>query len=251
MGWTWKTTKCSTNATYPYSLSDQFNFSKRIHSWCVFICDSELEDITLGFLFNMQGVAPNLPWFDIAKSNLGMSGYPPPGTEHSITVRDTFLKAQGPAISPLIHSMGGPPDAITVNSAFWDIGRLVTGKLGKEGGIDTCENMKHRAKWVESWAKNATVLIDTIVELFPETKWLGWRTANLITVPIPPCRTEMILEMNEAAKLFSRKKGIHIADYFSIPNMSKNMRDPVHPNTQINAAYMENLIQRIRKNLKT
>lgn len=246
-GWTWTPTTCTTKALFPQSLYDEFSFSRRVHSWTVFVCDSAEYNITLGFLFNMQGVAPYGPWFDPDKSNIELHGYPPNGA--TVTVRDTFRKAQGPAIAPLIKAMGGAPDAITINSAFWDIGRLVTGFAGKNGGIQTCNISDLRRDWVQSWARNASLLVDTIRELLPDTKYVAWRNANLITVPVPPCRTEMIKEMNSAAKGFARAKGIHYVDYYSTPNITGQMRDSVHANAQINAIFVTTLISTIENNL--
>jgi hypothetical protein len=244
-GWDWNPTTCTTTAIDPNQLFKEFSFSRRVHSWSPFVCDAAEHNITLGFLFNMQGVSPYGPWFDSVKSNIDLHGYPAPGV--TVTIRDTFRKAQGPAIAPLIKAMGGMPHAITVNSAFWDIGRLVGGYTGRTGGVQTCNSSVLRREWVQSWARNASLLVDTIKELIPNTKYVAWRNANLITVPVPPCRTDMIIEMNAAAKAFSRLKGIHYIDYYSTPNITGQMRDAVHANANVNAIFMTKMITKIKR----
>ena len=115
-----KETSCTTAATHPASLYSQFNFSKRFDSWSVTMCESMLRNVTLGFLFNMQGVSSHGPWYNEAISRLELEDYPP--SHKMITIRNALIKAQQPALPPLIPSMGGYPDAIIVNRAcgMWD-----------------------------------------------------------------------------------------------------------------------------------
>eukprot|EP00602_Paraphysomonas_sp_CaronLab_P011119 CAMPEP_0185039284 /NCGR_PEP_ID=MMETSP1103-20130426/35982_1 /TAXON_ID=36769 /ORGANISM="Paraphysomonas bandaiensis, Strain Caron Lab Isolate" /LENGTH=154 /DNA_ID=CAMNT_0027578105 /DNA_START=327 /DNA_END=788 /DNA_ORIENTATION=+ len=150
----------------------------------------------------MQGASPNGPWYDPRKSQLGLEKYAK-GSMNSMA--ETFRIAQGPAITPLVSAMGGSPDAVIVNTCFWDIGRLVTGPMGRHGGVETCSSPILRTQWVKSWANNASELVDAIREYFPRT-WMAWRSANDILTPDPPCRQEMILEMNSAARNISSRK---------------------------------------------
>ena len=196
----------------------------------------------------MQGVSPYPPWFDEAKSSLGLTGYPPDG-QH-VTIRETFRHAQLPAIAPLQYAMGGVPDAITINSALWDIARLVTGRIGRTGGIDLCNTTTTRAEWVASWAQNVSMLLDTIGEIVPQTTWLGWRSANPTPALAPSCRVDMVVDMNRAAKkVCAGKQGVHFVDYYHTPHIVENMRDNVHPNAKVNGVYMNDLIAMIKSSI--
>ena len=245
--YSWKPTSCSTKALGPdTTLNSLFNHTKRINSWSIAVCDDITHNITLGFLFNMQGVSPYRPWFDPAKSCQGMLGYPP--LNKAVTVNDTFTFAQGPAIAPLIKAMGGPPHAVTLNSIFWDISRLVTTESGvNEEGVRICETPHLRSEWVKDWARNASELVDVTFNLLGNIPWKGWRAANPISNPIPPCRQDMVLEMNAAARAIAARKHLHYLDYFNLPNVSVGMRDAHHPNREVSVAYVKKLLMRIRR----
>jgi hypothetical protein len=66
----YNTTNCTSRGSYPISLSDLFKFSKRIFPWSIVMCDDYKHHVSIGFLFNTQGVSPQPPWFWPQKSNL-------------------------------------------------------------------------------------------------------------------------------------------------------------------------------------
>ena len=99
----------------------------------------------------------------------------------------------------------------------------MNGRLVKEGGIQMCNMSTEISKWVKSWAENPSMLVDTVAALVPLTNWIGWRTANLHSFPPPNCWSDMIMEMNAAAKKYSTNKGRHFVDYSHTPGIMDNM----------------------------
>jgi hypothetical protein len=161
-------------------------------------------------------------------------------------VKNTFDKAQGPAISPLLKAFHGPVDALMVNSVFWDIGRLVTGSLGRKSGREICSDPNRREEYVESWAHNASHLIRAIEQYFPLVKWKAWRTANFIQNPLPPCRNDLVRAMNRESHHIARKHNMLRMDLSSFRGVMDNMRDSHHPNSNVTAAFMQAIIENIK-----
>jgi hypothetical protein len=244
-GGKYHTTNCTSEGSYPVPLSSLFQFSKRIFPWSVVICDDTDHNVSIGFLFNTQGVSPQPPWFWPAKSTVGLED----NIYDTFGVGETFDVAQGPAVAQLLRGLGGEVDAFIINSVFWDIGRLVTGKLGRQGGTNICSNPAERAEFVSSWARNASHLIHTISRHFPHAAWKGWRTANHITNAVPPCRNNLVVEMNRASYHVAKRMHLSWLDFFSFPGVGHEMRDSHHPNANVSAAFMRKVIDRIRHEL--
>lgn len=239
----YNTTNCTSRGSFPDTLSSLFDFSKRIFPWGVVICDDDERDVSIGFLFNTQGVSPHPPWFWPEKSSVGLEN-----VTYS-NVREMFTLTQGPAIAPLLRGLGGNIDAYMVNSLFWDIGRLVTGELGRNGGRDICANPYMRAQFVNSWAHNASFFLKTLDSYFPDAGWKAWRTSNQIMNAIPPCRNNMVHAMNRASFFFARKLNFKWMNLFSYPDISIKMRDSHHPNSNASASFMEKVLRVIRKEI--
>lgn len=245
-------TNCTSRGSGSVALSSLFQFSKRIFPWSVVMCDDFDQDISIGFLFNTQGVSPQPPWFWPAKSTTGLEEYlvnMMSNNSNSFSVRQTFTAAQGPAIAPLLQGFGGQVDALLINSCFWDIGRLVTGELGRRGGQEICSNPLQRADYVASWSRNASHLLNAIDEYFPHVRWRGWRTSNYISNAVPSCRNNLVTEMNQASYHLAKKMHLSWLDFFSFPSVADDMRDSHHPNRNITAAFMHQVIKRIRKEI--
>lgn len=229
------------------ALSSLFQFSERIFPWSVVMCDDFEQDISVGFLFNTQGVSPHPPWFWPAKSSVGLDDLEMMLNNYSVS--QTFQAAQGPAIAPLLQGFGGHVDAVLVNSCFWDIGRLVTGELGRRGGREVCSNSALREQYVASWSRNTSSLLDAIHGYFPRAKWRGWRTANYISNAIPSCRNNLVSEINQASHLLMKKLRWQWLDFSSFPGVADNMRDSHHPNSNVTATFMHKVIKKIRKEI--
>jgi hypothetical protein len=244
-GWIWIPTNCTTIGSYPDPLYDLFKQSVRVYSWGVSVCDVLSENISLGFLFNMQGVSPNPPWFDPRKSHLGLETFIE--SKDMKTVDVVFRKCQGPAIAPLIRALGGHPDAIVIQSLLWDISRLITGTLGRNGGVAICNSSSLRDEWSSSWLRNASELVDTVSSYFPNTHLKAWRGANQILDPDPPCKRTFINEVNERAKILAKQKQIPFLDFSSYPGVSANMRDLIHPSPAVNVLYVNDVVRMFQK----
>lgn len=209
------------------------------------MCDDYKHHVSIGFLFNTQGVSPQPPWFWPQKSNLDIYS----SIFHSFNISDSFGAAQGPAIAPLLKGYKGPVDAYMVNSVFWDIGRLVTGTLRYKGGLDICNIPYKRAEHVASWARNASDLVLTIDHYFPHAKWKAWRTANHISNAIPSCRNDLVDAMNLASHHIATSNHMHWMDFASFPGVIDDMRDAHHPNANVTASFMQFVIENIQSRL--
>lgn len=244
---TYHLTNCTSRGSGSVALSALFQFSKRIYPWSVVICDDYEQELSLGFLFNTQGVSPHPPWFWPAKSTIGLEDVDM--ISNSFSVSRTFAAAQGPAIVPLLQGFGGQVDAVIVNSCFWDIGRLVTGKLGREGGREICSNPLQRSEYVASWSQNVSHLLHAIHKHFPQARWKGWRTANYISNAVPSCRNHLVTDMNQASYLVAKKMNLKWLDFFSFPGVADEMRDSHHPNQNVSATFMCQVIKQIREEI--
>ena len=140
-------------------------------------------------------------------------------------------------------------NAVMINSAFWDIGRLVTGSLRHHGGIEVCKNASFHKNFTDSWKKNASDLIDIITSYIPGVAWRGWRTANYIINPIPPCRNDLVSLINNASLGVAKSHGLSWIDFSSYPNVNVKMRDSHHPGANATAVFMRDIIQRIRSEI--
>ena len=235
-------TNCTTKGSYPLPLSGLFSFTKRIFPWSVVFCEDFKEGVTVGFLFNTQGVSPCPPWFWPAKSMCGLENK----NFDDYNVEQTFDIAQGPAVVPLRQAFGGEIHALLLNSVFWDIGRLVMGELGRLGGKEICNDSVKRAQFVSSWASNASHLITTALKYFPQLKWKGWRTANYISNPTPPCRNLLVSEMNIASHVMAEKTNLKWLDFSLFPGVSDEMRDSHHPNANVTAHFLHRIVRHLK-----
>jgi hypothetical protein len=139
--------------------------------------------------------------------------------------------------------MGGRPHAISLNSCLWDIVRSVNGHI--------CPNLTLRQDWSASWARNASELVDVIREHFPEVKWMGWRKSPKIMQANPPCRLQMIKDVNVAARQVVRSKKLHWEPWLAEhPLVNIQMRDGLHPGPPANLYHMNHLIKKIKQELR-
>jgi hypothetical protein len=243
-GWIWKPTNCTSHGSHPTPVFDLFKHTMRVYSWEIAICDNLAMNISLGFLFNMQGVSPYPPWFNQQKSHFGIESYKLPDPNKS--ARDAFNNFQLPAIPHLIKALGGPPAAISINSYLWDSGRMLA-----NGGFNTCNSTSARHEWVHSWVRNASDLVDAIHEAVPSARWLGWRMAHNITDPEPACRLSMIEEMNAAAHHMVTSKKMHWEPWLARHSLvNVDMRDHIHPGPTPNVAHVTSLIRAVKRDLK-
>lgn len=241
-GWIWKPTNCTTNSSKPQTLWGLFKHTMRAYAWEVAICDSFAENVTLGFLFNMQGVSPYPPWFNQHKSHFGVETY---RMNENTTAKDAFNHFQLPAFPSLIRALGGRPQAISINSYLWDTGRMLA-----HDGLGTCNSTSLRHEWVRSWVRNASDLVDAIHDAVPTVRWIGWRMAHNITDPNPSCRLLMIEEMNLAAHHMVVTKKLHWEPWLAHhPLVNVEMRDHIHPGPKPNIAHMSTLVSRIKRDL--
>jgi hypothetical protein len=242
-GWIWKPTNCTSNSSNPRSVYSLFKNTMRVYSWEISICDNFSENVTLGFLFNMQGVSPYPPWFNQHKSHFGIESYQMLSNN---TAKDAFNHFQLPAFPNLFRALGGRPQAISINSYLWDTGRMLA-----YGGFETCNSTSKRHEWVHSWIKNASDLVDAIHEAVPTVRWMGWRMAHKISDSNPSCRLLMIDEMNHAAYRMAVSKQLHWEPWLARhPLVNDDMRDFIHPGPVPNIAHMTSLISTIKRDLK-
>jgi hypothetical protein len=234
---------CTTNASHPTPLYNLFHNSKKAFSWEISVCDNLKQNITLGILFNKQGVSPYPPWFHPQKSHLESEDYAIHRPDK--TVRDLFHHFLQPALPGLFTALGGPPQAISINSCFWDIARML-----HYGGTPICESTVQRHEWIQSWTANVSTYIDTIQEAIPSAKWTGWRMSHNITYRDPPCRWLMIKEMNEAVQRLIVSKKMHWEPWLAEhPLVNVEMRDATHPGIPANLAHMNALLSQIQRDL--
>jgi hypothetical protein len=234
-------TNCTTMRTHPTPLSELFKTAP-LSSWEISICDHRAENVTVGFLFNKRGVSPLPPWHD-SHHLFGMGSYN--ASDPTKNVSDLFDHFLQPALPPLFAALGGPPHAISMNSFFWDLSRL----LGPLDGLKICKSMTERQQWIGSWAKNASDLIDAFHAAVPTVRWMGWRMSHNVTYTVPLCRHEMITEMNNAVlQVIDSKPKMHWEPWLARdPWVNIRMRDSIHPGQGPNIAHMKTLISTIKR----
>jgi hypothetical protein len=229
-------TSCASDRSHPIPLYDLFPRKILLSSWEISICDDHDSNVTLGLLFNKQGVSPYPPWHH--PKFLEMEDY---DLSQPKTVKHLFNYFLRPALPGLLQALGGPPHAISINSCLWDLAHVFD-----FNGSTICSSPLRQQNLIHSWAKNITLLIDS----FPSTRWMGWRMSHNISRP-PPCRLAMIQQMNSAARQIIVSKKMHwepwLADHRLV---NVEMRDETHPGPAPNIAHMSTLIDTIRRDLE-
>lgn len=234
---------CYTNGTRLISLKDTFRSFTRSAAWSISICEHEIENVIVGFIFNTQGVASNSPWYIPSRSHVDIQGY---DERKPKTIKDAMNHFLFPAFPNLIQAMSGPPHALSLNSCLWDIARLLY-----YAGEPTCQSNTLRADWIHSWTKNVSEWIDVLQEKLPSAEWIGWRDSPIYPNQNPPCRNPMMEDMQKSMNVLASSKHFHLESWLAKnPNTFVHMRDGIHPGIDPNIDHLQNLVHTIKHHFK-
>lgn len=193
-------------------------YRRRLVSWEIRVCELWQRNVYVTMISNKFGVKPNPPWHMPIRT---MSGLEKELTNGSFSLEELFSLALSPGIRILEVAMGGPPDGVLVNSAFWDLSH--PDPLGMR-------TARRKAEWITSWTANVTTLLRIIKDQYPVTKWFGWHTANAFHPYGAKWNTEFALqllhEMNSASRFIAADCNYDWIDFASYKIV---LQDVLHP----------------------
>jgi hypothetical protein len=204
-------------------------------------------------LSNKFGVKPAPPWHCPIATTHGLERI----NFTNYSLHDTFHLGITPGLDALESFSGGRPNAVLLNSVFWDLSHP--------------DPQQHRLQspdsWLMSWKSNVTTLINIVKSRYygsqwhlreltsggcissvhpASSMWFGWRTGTRFNI-VPPQNNwhtqhafNLMLQMNEYMRNASRQLGVDIVDAFQ-PHM--RLRDSLHPFYPISLKIVDTALQ--------
>jgi hypothetical protein len=143
--------------------------------------------------------------------------------------------------------LGGPPNAVLMQSLFHDLAYTYSLSPQLVHGMAASDVMWF--EWLAHWSTVVEASVSACTQRFGENTWIGWRNSNLVLqgdhdgwLLLAP----RIQSANAEAAKMSQRSGIRLIDFQSFSRL-EDLSDYVHPKRFVHNAFMNELM----KNLTT
>jgi hypothetical protein len=164
----------------------------------------------------------------------------------------TLLDTLSGAALAATKSLGGPPDAVVIQSLFHDL--MWTWERSPEFIHGMHASGELWGRWLSVWSTIAMAAIRTVARsdlapLWRTPRWIGWRTANhvgqgdrdgwlLLAAHIP-------LANDEAARV-AQIMGVALVDFATF-SANRKLKDWTHPELAVHGEFSTSLLQNLSR----
>ena len=220
----------------------------RHNAWEFRVCQAPLMRTNVSFVMNKCGVSTNGPFWTPIRTTKGIETE----LETSKSVKETLQISLGPALHALSHAkvLGGAPDAVILQSAFWDLGRLKD-TLVPYGRSP--QGQPQLGRWVRGWLANATMLMAAVQEEVFATAYF-WREATVFGIAAGEWNNKQahaaLVQMRKVISPYTEKRGYTFVPVVSKVSGSHQRRDLLHPSPTAALQMFAFALQFVKNHLK-